>query len=168
VPPSLAAACSAALQKDPAARPQSAAAFAVMLRDLTARLPLPELAVTAPVAVDASSTSATTRMHAVPVAEVPETVAVADRARPRYLLPAVLAALLLFVVIVSSQPWRSIKDVRHSLRTDPNVPTVAQMSPGLESGASPTPSVGGSVPPGHADNGNNGKHNGNGNGNGND
>jgi serine/threonine protein kinase len=162
VPPSLAAACSAALQKDPAARPHSAAAFAVMLRDFTARLPLPELAVTAPVAVDASSTSVTTRIRAVPVAEVPGAVAVADRPRRRYLIPVVLAVLLLFVVIVSSQPWLSIKDVRHSLRTDLNVPTVAgtSPSPALEGGASTVPSV----PPGHADNG---KHLGNGNGNGN-
>jgi serine/threonine protein kinase len=162
VPRSLAAACSAALQKDPAARPHSAAAFAVMLRDFTARLPLPELAVTAPVAVDASSTSVTTRIRAVPVAEVPGAVAVADRPRRRYLIPVVLAVLLLFVVIVSSQPWLSIKDVRHSLRTDLNVPTVAgtSPSPALEGGASTVPSV----PPGHADNG---KHLGNGNGNGN-
>jgi hypothetical protein len=78
----------------------------------------------------------------------------------------VLAALLLFVVIVSSQPWLSIKEVRHSLRTDLNVPTLAgtSPSPALEGGTSTVPSV----PPGHADNGNNGKHNGNGNGNGND
>jgi serine/threonine protein kinase len=167
VPPSLAAACSAALQKDAAARPESAAVFAVMLRDLTARLSLPELAVTAPVAVDASSTSTTTRIRAVPVAEVPEAAAVADRARPRYLLPVVLAALLLFVVIVSSQPWLSIKDVRHSLRTDLNVPTLAGTSPSppLEPSAAPSGSSG--VPPGH-DKGNNGKHNGDGNGNGNE
>jgi len=166
VPPSLAAACSAALQKDPAARPQSAAAFAVMLRDLTARLPLPELAVTAPVAVDASSTTVTTRIRPVPAVDVPEAVVAADRPRPRYLLPVALVALLLLVVIVSSQPWLSIKDVRHSLRTDLNVPTLA--------GTSPSPALGGgtstspSVPPGQTDKGNNGNHNGKGNGNGND
>jgi eukaryotic-like serine/threonine-protein kinase len=166
VPPSVAAACSAALQKDPAARPQSAAAFAVMLRDLTARLPLPELAVTAPVALDASSTSVTTRIRPVAVAEVPEVPAVADRARPRYLLPVVLAALLLFVVIVSSQPWLSIKEVRHSLRTDLNVPTLGGTSPTPALEPSAAPSGSSSVLPGH-DKGNNGKHNGNGNGNGN-
>jgi len=162
VPPSLAAACSAALQKDPAARPQGAAAFAVMLRDLTARLPLSELAVTAPVAVDASSTSATIRIR--PVAEVPEAVTVADRARPRYLLAVALTALLVFVIIVSSQPWLSIRDVRHNLRTGLNVPTLAgtSPSPALEPSAAPSGSSG--VPPGH-DMGNDGKHNGNGNGN---
>jgi eukaryotic-like serine/threonine-protein kinase len=102
VPPDLASASMAALAKDPAERPQSAAAFASMLREPT--LPLPSIVAeeTTPLTPVARGPDETTQVA--PVAPGPEETVPLSPVRHhgdrrRILIPAVLVAAVLLLIL---------------------------------------------------------------------
>jgi hypothetical protein len=105
VPPNLAAASMAALAKDPAERPASAAAFASMLREST--LPLPpidaseETTPLAPVARDPEETTPLAPVYRGPEETIPLSPVRRHGDRRRIVIPVVLiaAALLLTLAI---------------------------------------------------------------------
>jgi serine/threonine protein kinase len=148
VPPNLASASMAALAKDPAERPPSAAAFAAMLREPT--LPLPSIAApeeTTPLAPVAPGREETTQVAPVapgreettqvaPVAPGPEETVPLSPVRHhgdrwRILIPAVLIAavllLILAILLVEARDRSILQQARREARVGVRV-TVPELS----------------------------------------
>jgi serine/threonine-protein kinase len=135
VPPNLASASMAALAKDPAERPPSAAAFAAMLREPT--LPLPSIAVpeeTTPLAPVAPGREETTPLA--PVAPGPEETVPLSPVRHhgdrrRILIPAALIAavllLILAILMVEARDRSILQQARREARAGVRV-TVPELS----------------------------------------
>jgi hypothetical protein len=121
VPPNLAAASMAALAKDPAERPASAAAFASMLREST--LPLPpidaseETTPLAPVARDPEETTPLAPVYRGPEETIPLSPVRRHGDRRRIVIPVVLiAAALLLILAIAMVEARDRSILRRAQR----------------------------------------------------
>jgi hypothetical protein len=121
VPPNLAAASMAALAKDPAERPASAAAFASMLREST--LPLPpidaseETTPLAPVARDPEETTPLAPVYRGPGETIPLSPVRRHGDRRRIVIPVVLiAAALLLILAIAMVEARDRSILRRAQR----------------------------------------------------
>jgi serine/threonine protein kinase len=121
VPPNLAAASMAALAKDPAERPASAAAFASMLRECT--LPLPpidaseETTPLAPVARDPEETTPLAPVYRGPEETIPLSPVRRHGDRRRIIIPVVLiAAALLLILAIAMVEARDRSILRRAQR----------------------------------------------------
>jgi serine/threonine protein kinase len=132
VPPNLASASMAALAKDPAERPPSAAAFASMLREPT--LPLPSIAAPEALVPVASGREETTQVSPVtpgPEETVPLSPVRHHGDRRRILIPTVLIAavllLILTILLVEARDRSILQQARREARVGARV-TVPELS----------------------------------------